>query len=59
MSYLLRFIAHLPDVEASCSSRPSLQHSEPELHQDTSFESKAFLFSNDEVGEKYDDISQQ
>ena len=32
---------------------------QPELHRGMTFESKAFLFSNDEAGEKYGDASQQ
>ena len=32
---------------------------QPELHRGTTFESKAFLFSNDEAGEKYGDACQQ
>ena len=31
---------------------------QPELHRGMTFESKAFLFSNDEAGEKYGDASQ-
>ena len=50
---------HLPNNEGSCSFRPSLQHYQPELHRGTTSEFKAFLFSNDEVGEKYGDASQQ
>ena len=47
---------HLPNNEGSCSFRPSVQL---ELHRGMTFESKAFLFSNDEAGEKYGDASQQ
>ena len=51
---------HLPNNKGSCSFRPSLQHShQPELHRGMTFEFKAFLFSNDEAGEKYGDASQQ
>ena len=32
---------------------------QPELHRGMTFEFKAFLFSNDEAGEKYGDASQQ
>ena len=32
---------------------------QPELHRGMTFEPKAFLFSNDEAGEKYGDPSQQ
>ena len=32
---------------------------QPELHRGMTFGSKAFLFSNDETGEKYGDPSQQ
>ena len=50
---------HLPNNEGSCSFRPSLQHSSTELHRGLTFEFKAFLFSNDEAGDKYGDASQQ
>ena len=32
---------------------------QPELHRGLTFEFKAFLFSNDEAGDKYGDASQQ
>ena len=32
---------------------------QPELHRGMTFEFKAFLFYNDEAGEKYGDASQQ
>ena len=50
---------HLPYNEGSCSFRPSLNIHQPELHRGMTFEFKAFLFSNDEAGEKYGDASQQ
>ena len=50
---------HLPNNEGSSLFRPSLQHHQPELHRGMTFESKAFLFSNDEADEKYGDASQQ
>ena len=59
MSYLLRFMfiflitKDLVHLGLVCNIH------QPELHGGMTFESKAFLFSNDEAGEKYDDASQQ
>ena len=46
--------------EGSCSwQSPACNIHRPELHRGMTFEFKAFLFSNDEAGEKYGDTSQQ
>ena len=51
---------HLPDNEGSCLNFGLVYNiHQPKLHGGMTFESKAFLFSTDEAGEKYGDAGQQ
>ena len=55
MSYLLRFMFIFLITEGLVHFGLVCNIHQPELHTEMTFESKAFLFSNDETGEKYGD----
>ena len=59
MSYLLGFMFIFLIMKGLVHFGLVCNIHQPELHRDMTFESKAFLFSNDEAGEKFGDASQQ
>ena len=59
MSYLLGFMFIFLITKGLVHFDLVCNIHQPELHRGRTFEFKAFLFSNDEAGEKYGDASQQ
>ena len=59
MSYLLRFMFIFQITKSLVHLSLVCNIHQPELHGGMAFESKAFLFSNDEAGEKLGNASQQ
>ena len=59
MSYLLEFMFIFLITKGLVHFGLVCNIHQPELHRGMTFESKAFLFSDDEAGEKYGDASQQ
>ena len=59
MSYLLGFMFIFLTAKGLVHLGLVCNIHQPELHEGMTFESKAFLFSIDEAGEKYGDASQQ
>ena len=59
MSYLLGFMFIFLITKSLVHFGLVCNIHQPELHRGMTFEFKAFLFSNDEAGEKYGDVSQQ
>ena len=59
MSYLLGFMFIFLITKGLVHFDLVCNIHQPELHRGLTFEFKAFLFSNDEAGDKYGDASQQ
>ena len=59
MSYLLGFVFIFLITKDLVHFGLVCDIHQPELHRGMTFESKAFLFSNDKAGEKCGDASQQ